>query len=227
MNGKAPEILFIISLTALVTSLLVAGIVVGVMLTAKPASVAGLRISQEIAYQRDDRSGDYESQHPFDESQFAFNGSYLNINSGNILFGRKWGKVPLCSKPIINQTRLFVGKHLGLRFRHSGFGQAFDEFVGVESNSVHASDIGKFGAKRNYLTKSENCDRWRHVLDPFMGSGTTGVACAKLGRSFTGIELDENYFEIACERVSDAYQQTDMFVQAPADVKPIQEVMDL
>lgn len=54
------------------------------------------------------------------------------------------------------------------------------------------------------------------ILDPFMGSGTTGVACAKLGRKFIGIELDERYFNIACERISKAYQQGDLFVAAPA-----------
>ena len=39
------------------------------------------------------------------------------------------------------------------------------------------------------------------VLDPFMGSGTTGVVCKKLNRDFIGIELDENYFNIAKERI--------------------------
>lgn len=52
------------------------------------------------------------------------------------------------------------------------------------------------------------------VLDPFMGSGTTGVACAKAGKAFTGIEIDEGYFEIACERIRQAYRQPDMFVSA-------------
>ena len=52
------------------------------------------------------------------------------------------------------------------------------------------------------------------VLDRFMGSGTTGVACAKMGRSFIGIEIDEGYFEIACERIRAAYAQPDMFVEA-------------
>jgi len=53
------------------------------------------------------------------------------------------------------------------------------------------------------------------VLDPFMGSGTTGVACAKLGRKFIGIELDETYFNIACERIQAAYDQPDLFIDAP------------
>lgn len=54
------------------------------------------------------------------------------------------------------------------------------------------------------------------ILDPFMGSGTTGVACQKLGRRFIGIELDPGYFEIACRRITEAMNQPDMFVQPPA-----------
>ena len=54
------------------------------------------------------------------------------------------------------------------------------------------------------------------VLDPFMGSGTTLVACAKLGRKGIGIEIDEGYFDIACKRVEEAYRQPDFFVERPA-----------
>lgn len=51
------------------------------------------------------------------------------------------------------------------------------------------------------------------IIDPFMGSGSTGVACAKMGVAFTGIEVDPNYFDIACKRIEEAYQQQDMFVE--------------
>jgi len=49
------------------------------------------------------------------------------------------------------------------------------------------------------------------VIDPFMGSGTTGVACMNLNRKFIGIEIDENYFNIACERIDQAQRQGRLF----------------
>jgi len=63
------------------------------------------------------------------------------------------------------------------------------------------------------------------ILDPFMGSGTTGVACVNLGRKFIGIEMEPKYFDIACERITKAYDQPDLFVPAPS--KPVQEGMDI
>jgi len=59
------------------------------------------------------------------------------------------------------------------------------------------------------------------ILDPFMGSGTTGVACANLGRSFIGIEREPSYFDIACRRIEAAYKQPRLFDE-PAP-KPIQQ----
>lgn len=54
-------------------------------------------------------------------------------------------------------------------------------------------------------------DPGQRVLDPFMGSGSTGVACANLGRRFVGIEIDGRYFDLACERIEAAYAQRRLF----------------
>jgi len=67
--------------------------------------------------------------------------------------------------------------------------------VGLPAEFIHAySDIGQT------------------VLDPFAGSGTTGVACANLGRKFIGIEIERKYFDVACERIDAAYAQGRLFV---------------
>ncbi|MFG1399861.1 DNA methyltransferase [Roseixanthobacter pseudopolyaromaticivorans] len=59
------------------------------------------------------------------------------------------------------------------------------------------------------------------ICDPFMGSGTTGVACAKMGRSFIGIEQNERWFDLSCERIRKAYAQPDMFVERPTPAKQL------
>lgn len=63
------------------------------------------------------------------------------------------------------------------------------------------------------------------VFDPFMGSGSTGVAAVQLGRQFIGVELMPAYFDIACERIRKAYAQPDMFVDRPKEPQQKQEVL--
>jgi site-specific DNA-methyltransferase (adenine-specific)/modification methylase len=62
------------------------------------------------------------------------------------------------------------------------------------------------------------------IIDPFMGSGTTGVACMNLGRKFIGIELEQKYFDIACERIENAQRQ-ERLLPHEAPRKPVQEAM--
>lgn len=61
------------------------------------------------------------------------------------------------------------------------------------------------------------------ILDPFMGSGTTGVAAVQMGRDFIGIEREPKYFDIACRRIEEAQRQADLFIEQPVTAKPVQE----
>lgn len=62
------------------------------------------------------------------------------------------------------------------------------------------------------------------IIDPFMGSGTTGVACQQMGLVFTGIERERQYFDSACKRLEKAMQETAMFDRIEAKAKPLFEV---
>ena len=82
-----------------------------------------------------------------------------------------------------------------------------------EENIVHA-------AKAHPNQKPAALMRWcveqiegETILDPFMGSGTTGVACVDLGRKFIGIEIEPKYFDIACRRIEEAYKQPRLFAE--------------
>lgn len=85
----------------------------------------------------------------------------------------------------------------------SDYGQRYNVWQINEEkvfNKKHPAVFPEALAQDHILSWSNEGDI---VLDPFMGSGTTGVACKKLNRSFIGIELDKDYFEIASERIEE------------------------
>lgn len=61
-----------------------------------------------------------------------------------------------------------------------------------------------------------------HIIDPFMGSASTGVACIRSERKFTGIEIEERFFDIACRRIQDAVDRPDLFI-TPRAPEPVQQ----
>jgi DNA modification methylase len=71
----------------------------------------------------------------------------------------------------------------------------------------------------------EHLPEGQTILDPFMGSGTTGVAAVKLGRKFIGIEIEPKYYDIACRRIAEALKQPDMFIEQRPP--PKQEALSL
>lgn len=91
---------------------------------------------------------------------------------------------------------------------------------GEERAAVDSRTFPPVGAERNghpcpkpdaiamWLVESFAAER-EIILDPFMGSGTTGVACVRLNRKFIGIEMHEPYFDIACRRIEEEYRRGD------------------
>jgi site-specific DNA-methyltransferase (adenine-specific) len=114
----------------------------------------------------------------------------------------------------------------------------------LHRTSNHGNPVPEYGLRRNWWVvspwadaaidhpakmppsiASDHIETWSSagdlVLDPFMGSGTTGVACARLGRRFIGIEIEPKYFDIACRRIEAAQRQRDLFVHADPAPRPV------
>lgn len=90
-------------------------------------------------------------------------------------------------------------------------GRPNDVIVAPRTGNIHhptEKPVGLMGAIVEWTAGT--------VLDPFMGSGTTGVACMRLGRRFVGIEIDEGYFRTACRRIAEAACQPDLLIPETA-----------
>jgi site-specific DNA-methyltransferase (adenine-specific) len=98
---------------------------------------------------------------------------------------------------------------------------------------LHGGVVNADGGKREHPTQKpvavmRESIKWvapeaRLILDPFMGSGTTGVAAVQMGRDFIGIEREPKYFDIACRRIEEAQKQDDLFIEPEPKPKPVQE----
>ena len=115
------------------------------------------------------------------------------------------------------QPLFFYGKD-----PYGGKGSRPDSFASVEAAEKNGHPCPKpIGQMRKIV---DRCTLPGEVIyDPFMGSGTTGVACMKLGRKFIGSEIDPGYFEISLKRLKEAHAQPDMFIQD--EPKFVQESM--
>ena len=116
----------------------------------------------------------------------------------------QWQPILFYGDDVAKGTANWNGKIKADRIHFSGGAANIDSAAGGEHPCAKPEEfmrklVGRFTAARH------------EVLDPFMGSGTTGVACMNLGRKFIGIEIEERYFEIACERIENAQRQARMF----------------
>ena len=168
---------------------------------------------------------------PFDPSPFTnfsecilwgSNNFHQHLSPGSVLIWLKRNDEAFGSFLSDGEVAWKKGGHGVYAFRHisAGSSKALEYSNDAYAPSAHPT--------QKPIALMEWClsfVRGKTILDPYMGSGTTGVACAKMGRKFIGIELDERYFQIACERIQKAYDQPDLFVEPPK--KPTQKGMDL
>ena len=123
-----------------------------------------------------------------------------------------------------------VGSLKGLRQRYELIFQFGKEDFGIPNRSEPDIWVVPWSSRRPSGHDSEKpVDLMRKaidfsigdlILDPFMGSGTTGVAAIQAGKNFVGIEIEEKYFEIACRRIDDARRQQSLFdMSAPSAVQ--------
>ena len=109
----------------------------------------------------------------------------------------------------------FAPKHEFIFYAHKGRSLFREKRISdvLEFPKIHSSKL-LHPTEKNVdmleLLTRQNSDSGQIVLDPFMGSGTTGVACANTCRKFIGIEMDEKYFEIAKNRVESAYSKNEL-----------------
>lgn len=150
------------------------------------------------------------------------------------------------SKRFLRDWRLFVAAKNFVQMRPTAMQWSFDPVIvwwidgekpwseGTANRDFHIANTAPIIGQASNIERGHPCPRpldqvihivnqWcKHksiVLDPFMGSGTTGVAAIQMGRKFIGIEREESYFNIACERIEQATKQASLF--EPVEVKKL------
>lgn len=177
---------------------------------------AGLRLHDTMIYCKEGVTFPDSNRYlPAFEYMFVFSRGAPNHFHGIRDWRNKWAGSPMHGTDRLpdGSTRPIHGKGkivptLGLRRNWWILGNAYKG-----GNADHPAPMP-------YQMASDHIETWtvqgETVLDPFLGSGTAGLAAMKLGRPFVGIEIDPGYFDLACRRLAAAARQPDMFAQTPA-----------
>lgn len=131
-------------------------------------------------------------------------------------------------------SRCFLIWDKGAGFKGRSYAECEQAWTSLDANArtfeFDPLARGEYRGKAHPTQKPVELMKWcldflraETILDPFMGSGTTGVAAVQRGLKFTGIEVEPSYFDAACRRVSIALKQPDFFIEKPAPAK--QEAM--
>ena len=145
--------------------------------------------------------------------------SLLGYGKWQIIWGGNYFALP--------PSRGFLVWNKGLTLRGRSHAEAEIAWCSMSMNArvidIEATSCHRDTGREHPTQKPVSLMRWclgflpdaRTILDPFMGSGTTGVACVQLGRKFIGIELEPSYFDIACRRISDELKRPRLALDVP------------
>jgi site-specific DNA-methyltransferase (adenine-specific) len=138
----------------------------------------------------------------------------IALNVPTIVWGGNYFALP--------PSRCFLVWNKGAGFKGRDFAECEMAWTNIDANAREMTYDplagGDYRDKRHPTQKPIGVMAWclgrlpaaGSILDPFMGSGTTGVACVQLGRKFIGVEIQPRYFDIACERIENAQRQTSL-----------------
>ena len=141
------------------------------------------------------------------------------VSKEQIVWGGNYFKLPPCPGPLVWNKALRGMHYADGEFAWRNFGKS----LRILDLSIVGTEVRQEGRKHP-TQKPVALMKWcidflsngQTILDPFMGSGTTGVAAVQMGRKFIGIEREPKYFDIACKRIEDAQRQSDLFIGAAA-----------
>lgn len=151
------------------------------------------------------------------EAPLALVKQIVALDLPTIIWGGNYFDLPTYRCPLVWDK--------GAGMRNRTFAECEVAWSNLDANAkVYCRDplaCGDYAGKQHPTQKPIALMEWciglladaQTILDPFMGSGTTGVAATQMGRKFIGIEREAKYFDIACKRIEDAQRQGDLFVE--------------
>ncbi len=141
------------------------------------------------------------------------------VSKEQIVWGGNYFELPPCPGPLV-WNKAFRGMHYADgEFAWRNFGKSL-RILDLSIVGTEVRQEGRMHPTQKPVALMKWCidflSNGQTILDPFMGSGTTGVAAVQMGRDFIGIEREERYFDIACRRIEQAQRQGDLFIEGAA-----------
>jgi site-specific DNA-methyltransferase (adenine-specific)/modification methylase len=168
----------------------------------------------EKGYLRFDKTGEYKNSITWDKApEKVFFDFLLSKGENSIIWGANNFELPTSEYFLVWDEQQTVNNFASAELAYTNikipakvFRFSIHQHNKIEKNHPTQKPVDLMAWCINFAPNAQT------ILDPFMGSGTTGVAAVQMGRKFIGIEREPKYFEIACRRIEDAQRQQDMLL---------------